>query len=162
MTRSEERAHKSGSRTFCGWRVLFTEPFTTRYGDLSGRARALSVALSREDYQRHAEAKLFKTVFKIVYEIVPADPDHPDFRLAGELKPFRRVKGRGLPRRMRLFFVFSEKARTIIFLYLNNAGTLRKAGDRHDPYDVFRGLIRKGEIGGDFGSNYEHWKRARS
>lgn len=160
MARSEVREAGLEPRTFFGWRVLFTEPFTTRYGDLSGRARALRGTLSPEDYKRHVDAKLFRAVFKLVYEIVPANPDHSDFRLSGELKAFRRVKGKGLPRRMRMFFVFSEKAKAVIFLYINDAGTLRKAGDRNDPYDIFRDLLRKGDIGGDFASNYENWRRA--
>ncbi len=89
---------------------------------------------------------------------MPDEPDHPDFRLTGELSRFRRAKGRGLPSRYRLFWVFSSRARAIVFLYLNDPSTLRKAGARTDPYEVFRGLVRRGEIGGDFESNLARWR----
>ncbi|MGH7777911.1 MAG: type II toxin-antitoxin system YhaV family toxin, partial [Candidatus Dormibacterales bacterium] len=88
----------------------------------------------------------------------PEDPDRKEFRLEGELAMFRRVKKRGLPARYRLFYVFSSEAQAIIFLYLNDDRTLREEGARRDPYVVFTGLLRRGEIGGDFEKNYERWQ----
>lgn len=103
--------------------------------------------------------KLFAAVVRIIETIVPADPDHPDFRLAGDLSRFRRAKGRGLPARYRLFWVFSSRARAIVFLYLNDASTLRKDGARSDPYARFGAMVRRREIASDFEGNFGAAKR---
>ena len=103
--------------------------------------------------------KLLAAVVRLVETIVPADPDHPDFRLVGDLGRFRRAKGRGLPARYRLFWVFSSRARAIVFLYLNDASSLRKAGAKSDPYARFSDLVRRGELGADFDANLETAKR---
>ncbi len=75
---------------------------------------------------------------------------------------FCRAKGHGLPARYRLFWVGSHQAKAIVFLYLNDQTTLRKAGSKSDPYYVFRGLIARGEIGQDFSSNLAAWEREHS
>ena len=103
----------------------------------------------------HPDVKLLAAVVRLVETIVPADPDHPDFRLVGDLGRFRRAKGRGLPARYRLFWVFSSRARAIVFLYLNDASSLRKAGARSDPYARFSQLLRRGEVGDDFDTNLD-------
>ncbi len=107
----------------------------------------------------HPDVKLLAAVVRLVETIVPADPDHPDFRLVGDLGRFRRAKGRGLPARYRLFWVFSSRARAIVFLYLNDASSLRKAGAKSDPYARFSDLVRRGELGADFDANLETAKR---
>ena len=101
----------------------------------------------------HPDVKLLAAVVRLVETTVPADPDHPDFRLREDLGRFRRAKGRGLPSRYRLFWVFSSRARAIVFLYLNDASSLRKAGARSDPYARFAELRRRGELGADFDAN---------
>jgi len=49
--------------------------------------------------------------------------------------------------------VFSEAARTIIFLYLNDEASLRKAGAKSDPYAVFGRMVARPEVGS--------WRRHR-
>ena len=61
---------------------------------------------------------------------VESDPNRPEYLLHDELRKFRRYK-RGLGR-YRIIFCFSSKPPIIIFLYLNTAETLRKAGSRQD------------------------------
>jgi toxin YhaV len=100
-------------------------------------------------------------VTRLVDEIVPAEPNAAEFRLRGGLRKFRRAKGHGLPERYRLVWVFSEAARTIIFLYLNDEASLRKAGAKSDPYVVFRRMVERGELGSDFESNYARWRATR-
>lgn len=112
------------------------------------------------DYARHPDVKLFLALRRIIQDTVPADPQHRDYRLTGALAKFRRTKGRGLPRRYRLFWAFSEQARTIIVLYLNDESTPRRAGDRRDPYVIFKSLVDAGSIGEDFEANLRTWRRA--
>ncbi|MGI8609912.1 MAG: type II toxin-antitoxin system YhaV family toxin [Candidatus Dormibacteria bacterium] len=146
-------------RVFHGWRVLFTEPFTSRYGDLSGQVQRLKQELGdAPQFHYHPTTKLFRAVFEAVYNLVPSDPERRDFLLDGDLAKFRRVKKNGLPKRYRLFFVFSTKARVIIFLYLNDEHTLRNQGSSNDPYAVFSRMVSRGEIGAHFEENFKRWR----
>ena len=140
-----------------GWTVYFHPVFAARFDGLLRRAEKARAAGRAGD----PDLKLLAAVARLVESVVPADPDHADFRLAGDLARFRRAKGRGLPARHRLFWIFSTRARAIVFLYLNDESTLRKAGARSDPYVRFRTLVRRGEIGDDFESNAAAWRRAR-
>lgn len=143
---------------FNGWRVLFTQPFTARYGDLRGQVRRLKEELGDTPrFHAHPTTRLFNAIHRAVFQLVPADPDRKDFRLEGDLARFRRVKKAGLPARYRLFYIFSSEARAIIFLYLNDEETLRKEGSGSDPYVVFTRLLGRGEIGRDFEKNYQRW-----
>ena len=62
--------------------------------------------LTLEQLAQHPTIKLAKRVYKATFETIPAGPNHPDYRLTGELKKYRRYK-RGLER-YRLFFGFSR------------------------------------------------------
>lgn len=120
-----------------GWRILFHPVFAKRFAALRNEAERLKGSLTDEQYRQHPTAKLLTGVTQLIQQQVPADPNAPDFRLKGDLAKFRRAKGKGLPPRYRLFWVFSSKARVIIFLYLNDEDTLRKEGSPRDPYQIF-------------------------
>ena len=153
---------RDSTRTFHGWTVLFTEPFLSAYGDLSARARKLKSELTEHEYAQHPDVKLFLTVRELTSDAIPSNPKRAAYRLSGRLSKFRRTKGHGLPRRYRLFWVFSDQLRVIIFLYLNDSRSLRKEGARSDPYRLFATMVGRGEIGADFEENYRRWQKARS
>ena len=111
-------------------------------------------------YREHATTKLFAAVTRLVRDVVPGDPNAPRFQLGDDLRKFRRAKKLGMPPRYRLFWVFSERHRTIVFLYLNDDDTLRKAGAGSDPYEVFRGKVARAEIGPEFEANLRTWRSA--
>ena len=81
--------------------------------------------------------------------LVPADPNHADFRLGKTLgdqyTAFRRVK-KGMPDRYRLFFRFASETASIIYIWLNNENTLRKEGSKTDVYVVFKKLLERGTV----------------
>jgi toxin YhaV len=116
-----------------GWTILYGDEFGRRYTELRAEVRRLQKTLPPEEYRRHPTVKLAAGVYRLVNEIVPADPDAPDFRLGRDLSRYRRAKGSGLPPRYRLFWACSSQAKTIIFLYLYDEGTLRKEGAATDP-----------------------------
>jgi hypothetical protein len=59
---------------------------------------------------------------------------------------WRRVK-RGLPSRYRLFHRFSSKpVRVVVYVWLNDEATLRKAGAKTDVYTVFQRMLARGEV----------------
>jgi len=142
-----------------GWTLLYHPLFGRRYAELRNDARRLKRQLPPAAFRQHPLVKLVAAVHRLVTEVVPADPNAPAFRLRGDLARFRWARGHGLPPRYMLFWMFSEEAHSVIFLYLNDESTLRKEGARSDPYEVFRALVQRGEIGGDFEANLRVWRR---
>ena len=144
-----------GYSTSNGWTIYFHRVFAERYAQLVRRAADLKASLPPDTYRQHPEAKLLVKMNRILRETIPANPDLPDYRLKGELAKFHRLKGLGFPDRYRLFWVFSSKAKAIIYLYMNDESTLRQQGGKSDPYVVFSRLISRGQLGMDFNENWE-------
>ena len=103
--------------------------------------------LTLEELAQHPTVKLAKRVYHATFEIIPADPNHPDYRLEGEVRKYRRYKI-GLER-YRLFFGFSSQPKIILYLYLNDESTLRKEGSKSDPYEQFKKLVRQEKFSHD-------------
>ena len=40
-------------------------------------------------------------------------------------------------------FCFSNEPRLIVYLYINDEKHLRKAGDKNDPYEEFKKLVKR-------------------
>ena len=145
-----------------GWTLLYYPIFGDRYRALRDEVRRLRSELAPDEYRQHPLVNLAARVRRLVLETVPANPDAADFRLRGNLGGFRRAKEHGLPPGHRLFWTFSNRAKAIIYLYLNDEATLRKEGATTDPYVIFRGLVNRGEIGHDFAANLRRWEQAHS
>jgi toxin YhaV len=137
-----------------GWTVYFHRVFAERYEALLARVATLRRDLSTDEYRQHPTVKLLAQVIRAIRETVPANPDAPEYRLKRDLAKFRRLKGHGLAERYRLFWVFSSRLHVIVFLYLNDESTLRKEGAASDPYEVFRRLLARGEVGPGFDDNW--------
>lgn len=144
-----------------GWQILMEPAFAARYAALLDEATRLKATLPPAAFRQHPLVNLGASVRRLVTEIVPANPNAPAFQLTGELAKFRRAKGHGLPPRYRLFWTFSTEAKVIIILYLNDQATLRKEGAHSDPYERFKSLVKRGEVGADFGENFTAWQRAQ-
>jgi len=137
------------------------EIFFQRTVELNHEVKALSEKLAYEELIKHETVKLAKRVYTATLETIPQNPNDPDYYLKGDLKKYRRYK-RGLDR-YRLFFAFSTTPRIILYLYLNDRTTLRKEGDKHDPYEMFRGFVRQGRVSHDpLDPRIQKWVRTYS
>jgi toxin YhaV len=139
-------------KLYHGWRLFAFEPFAERLRALKEEVERLR-ARDPQDYRRHPTTVLLATVYKAITELVPSNPNQPEFRVGHSLGPdcahWRHVR-RGLPPRYRLFFRFSSQpARIIIYAWLNDEATLRKAGAKTDVYAVFQRMLRRGEVPSD-------------
>jgi toxin YhaV len=96
-------------------------------------------------YIHKPDVKCFRTVRDLVFDEIPANPDHPKFRqgktLDGAHPHWRRATFHA---RFRLFFRFHGASRTIIYAWLNDESTLRKAGSQTDPCTVFHRMLERG------------------
>lgn len=129
------------------WDLFYFRLFAERLTQLEQDVAALAAA-DPNGFSGHPKAKLLRAVFDSITQDVPGNPEHEKFRLGKTLDAYsnwRRVK-RGLPPRYRLFFKFTSAQRKIIYAWLNDDSTLRKDGDRNDVYEVFKRLLRRGEV----------------
>jgi toxin YhaV len=131
-----------------GWALynyqLFAEQLTTLKAEVASLART-----DPTGYKAHPKTKLLASVYDSIRKRVPADPAHKDFRQGKTLGVgnghWRRVK-KGMPNRYRLFFRFNSAPPIIIYTWMNNEGTLRKAGSKSDCYEVFRKMLQNGVV----------------
>ena len=132
-----------------GWDIYYYRTFKAALDELE----AVVAKLARDDpsgYKAHPKARLLASVYRAVMQLVPANPDAPDFRLGKTLGPentnWRRVK-RGMPDRYRLFFRFaSNPVKAIVYVWFNDENTLRKAGSKTDVYESFKRMLARGVV----------------
>jgi toxin YhaV len=85
------------------------------------------------------------TINRYTREIIPRDPNAAEFRQGNTLGPDNRHWFRArFHERYRLFYRFSSKDKVIIYAWVNDEATLRKAGAKTDPYAVFRAMLEAG------------------
>lgn len=108
---------------------------------LKETVKELYQKLPFEQYRQHEIVKLAARIRQADQEIIPINPNKPEYMLKGELKKFRRYK-QGL-QRYRLLFCFSNSPKIILYLYINDELHLRKQYDKNDPYEEFKRLVSK-------------------
>lgn len=132
-----------------GWQLFYFKLFKAALDELEQAVTKLAQQ-NPSAYKSHPKTRLLASVYKAVTQIVPADPDHADFRLGKtlgtEYSNWRRVK-KGMPDRYRLFFRFASRpVKLIVYVWFNDEDTLRKAGSRTDVYEVFKRMLSRGEV----------------
>ncbi|MBA3646846.1 MAG: type II toxin-antitoxin system YhaV family toxin [Gemmatimonadaceae bacterium] len=127
------------------WNIYFWQGFRvqlTEFEEILSKIRQKNPS----GWEEKKSAKFILRVFRIILEEVPRDPPHPVYRqgltLGSENKHWRRVKFAG---RFRLFFRFDLQTKTLVYVWLNDDKTQRKAGAKTDVYNVFRSMLNKGK-----------------
>lgn len=127
-----------------GWAIYVWPTFRDRW--LAMRARVEE--LRRQDpidYRSSRDVKFFKVLADLVLREIPAAPDAKEFRqgntMGGAYVHWRRAKFMG---RFRIFFRYHSEQRIIVYAWLNDEHTLRKAGASTDVYSVFRHMLERG------------------
>lgn len=127
-----------------GWRLAAASAFLEQFNELLRAVEAIEMRDPR-GAPAHPKTKLLKRVPQLVHEEIPRGPNAREYQLGNTLGPgqrhWRRAKFLG---RFRLFFRFSSRSRVIIYAWVNDENTLRKAGSRKDPYAVFADRLRAG------------------
>ncbi len=135
-----------------GWKIYFHNLFNDKYEELYESVLALRKR-NPTGYKKNPRTKLLASVHKAITVDVPENPLHPKFNLGYALGPkyksWKRVKS-GMPERYRLFFKYNTSEKSIVFAWLNDEYSLRKAGDKHDVYRVFERLLECGNIPSEF------------
>ena len=137
-----------------GWGLYYYRIFKAALDELE----AVVTQLAQDDpkgYKTHPKTKLLASVYKAITEVVPANPDAPDFRLGKTLGAdntnWRRLK-KGMPDRYRLFFRFASKpVKVIVYVWFNDEDALRKADATTDVYETFMRILARGVVPGSIG-----------
>jgi toxin YhaV len=138
-----------------GWKLYAHPAFGRRLATLILAVDAIAKQ-QPQTYASHPKTKLLKRILDAILVEVPLDPNAPEYQLGNTLGPayrhWRRVK---FLSRFRLFFRFSSTSKAIVFAWVNDENTLRKAGARTDPYAVFTRRLRDGNPPDDWNALFQ-------
>ena len=128
-----------------GW-SLFAHPlFQSQLEKLTKKAGKVASGDPRS-YNTHPSVKLLATINRYVRELIPRDPNSPEFRqgntLGSDNRHWFRAKFHG---RYRLFYRFSTRLKAIVYVWVNDEESLRKTGSKTDPYALFKAMLERGE-----------------
>jgi len=127
-----------------GWKLYLHPAFRDRLEELIRAVETLR-RQQPETYSSHPRTKVLRRIMDLILVEIPRDPNGPEFQLGNTMgsayRHWRRAKFLG---RFRLFFRFSSGHRAIIYAWVNDENTLRKAGSRNDPYEFFAKRLREG------------------
>ena len=127
-----------------GWTLYLHPLFQQQLEKLTAQVEALQ-AKDPLRYKEQSATKLLATINRHIREIIPCDPSAAEFRQGNTLGADNRQWFRAkFHERYRLFFRFSSKEKVIVYAWVNEENTLRKAGSRTDPYVVFRAMLNAG------------------
>jgi toxin YhaV len=128
-----------------GWSLYPYPAFGDAFESLSDAVEGLKKK-QPESYEGHPKAKLLRRVRELILDEIPRDPNAAAYQLGNTLGRayihWRRAKFLG---RFRLFFRFSTAHKAIVYAWVNDEATLRKAGARIDPYAIFSKRLRDGD-----------------
>jgi toxin YhaV len=127
-----------------GWRLFAHPLFTQQLDRLTAHVETLA-ARDSETYRHQPATKLLATIRRYILEIIPKDPNAAEFRQGNTLGPDNRHWFRAkFHDRYRLFYRFSSRDKVIIYAWVNDEDSLRKAGSKTDPYTMFRNMLASG------------------
>jgi toxin YhaV len=93
-------------------------------------------------WQGNAKVKLLATLRDLMLDRVPRDQLAAEFRQGNTLGPAHRHWFRA--NRFRLFFRVDSASRIVVYVWVNDRDTPRKAGAASDPYAVLARMLGHG------------------
>jgi toxin YhaV len=128
-----------------GWKLFYYSAFQVSLDSLIKEVQRLKEEQT-DTFQHHPKTKLLKRILELVEKEIPTNPGAKEYALGNTLgnsyRHWRRAKFLG---RFRLFFRYSSDEKIIIYTWVSDRNTLRKAGSKTDPYAVFRKLLMAGD-----------------
>ncbi len=128
-----------------GWRLFVHPLFQLQLERLTKRVEKLASS-DPAGYKSHPDTKMLATINHLIRDVFPRDPNAPEFRQGNTLGPDNRHWFRAkFHSRYRLFYRFSTEQRIIVYVWVNDEGSLRKSGSRTDPYARFKAMLEGGD-----------------
>ena len=128
-----------------GWR-LFAHPLVLDQLDKLNVAAERAKRADPEGWRGNANVKLLATLRDLMFDRVPRDPLAAAFRQGNTLGPEHRhwLRAKFGGNRFRLFYRADSASRIVVYGWVNDRDTLRKAGSASDPYAVFARMLGSG------------------
>jgi toxin YhaV len=128
-----------------GWR-LAGHPLLLDQLDKLTAAAARARQSDPAAWQDNANVRLLTTLRDLMLDRVPRDPLAAEFRQGNTLGPAHRhwFRAKFGANRFRLFFRADSASRIVVYAWVNDRDTLRKAGAESDPYAVFARMLAHG------------------
>ncbi len=106
-------------------------------------------------YQHPAFKEVFNRLLLRIVDLIlveiPSNPRAKQFRQGNTLgKSYRHWHRAKFFRRFRLFFRYNSSHKAIVYAWINDENTLRKAGAKSDPYVVFVKRLNNGNPPNDW------------
>jgi toxin YhaV len=129
-----------------GWQLFQYKLFTAQLDKLVAEVKKLQQS-QPATYKDHPKTKRLARIRQLMLEEIPADPSHERWKqgntLGTEFRLWKRAKfGQN---RFRLFFRYDGSKKVIIYAWVNDENTLRKEGDKNDPYVLFSKNLKRGD-----------------
>ena len=125
---------------------IFLEQLEALIGEVEERRQR-----DPENWQKKNCTKRLAAIFRLISEVIPADPGGPAFRqgetLGDQRKHWFRAK---FFQQYRLFYRFNSEAKVIVLACVNDDATLRAYGSKTDAYATFRAMLESGNPPDDF------------
>jgi toxin YhaV len=135
-----------------GWNIYAHPLFIGQLESL----RAQVAALKKKDpagYIRKNAVKRLAALLKLAFEVIPQDPERPEYRqgttLGDDRKHWFRAK---FFQQYRLFFRYHKESRIIVYCWVNDEDTKRAYESADDAYRVFRRMLDSGHPPDDWQS----------
>ncbi|MBW3655495.1 MAG: type II toxin-antitoxin system YhaV family toxin [Gemmatimonadetes bacterium] len=142
----EQREPPSRNR----WKLYQWRAFGRAFADLIREVEQLERADPRA-FQSHRSTKRLAAIYRLITEMIPANPSSAEFRQGNTLgRENRHWFSAGFYERYRLFFRFRSDIRVIVYAWVNDDDTLRARGARTDAYAVFQRMLEAGAPPGDW------------
>ena len=138
-----ERRHEKTLRAN-GWTLLFHPLFEAQLDELTQTVETLQAKVG-EEYIKHNDAKRLAAIYRLITEVIPADPADAKFRQGNTLgKDHRHWYRAKFFQQYRLFFRFDQAAKIIIYVWVNDTNTKRAYSSKTDAYRVFKKMLENG------------------
>lgn len=134
-----------------GWR-LYTHPLLRTQLDKLDRSVERARLADPATWRQKPDARLLASIRELMFERIPRNPLDPIFRQGNTLGPDSRhwFRAKFGGNRFRLFFRADSQAKVIVYAWVNDRDTLRKAGATTDPYAIFANMLKRGNPPSDW------------
>ena len=127
-----------------GW-TLFAHPlFLDQVETLAARVKAARAG-DPEGYRNRNDSKRLAAIARLAFDVIPQDPERPEYRLGQALGEDRRHWFRAkFFQQCRLFFRFHKGSRILVLAWVNDEQSKRAYESANDAYHVFRKMLQQG------------------
>ena len=126
-----------------GWAIYAHPCFLDQFEALCNEVEALKRKFPG-NYPKKNAAKRLTAIAKLVFDVIPRDPENEDYRQGGTLGDDRKHWFRAkFFQQYRLFFRYHTPSRIIVFGWVNDDTTKRAYGCASDAYKTFGKMLDK-------------------